>query len=585
MIEVMDLVTGQSFFQPGALIGGRYEVIRALGSGGMGTVLQVADRALDGEMVALKLLYPHLATDKTSFARFRNEVLVARKLSHPNIVSLYDIGNAGNGYFYISMEYVPGGSLGRQIYEKRRELLSFEVVLRMLRDMARGLDHAHRMGVIHRDLKPDNVLLTDRHEVKITDFGLARTLYQDKGFTDTGEAVGTPYYMAPEQLRGDKVDGRCDIYALGLVAFEMVVGRRPFFDESYLQLAALHLKEPIPDFATRESGIPVWYEDFVKKCAAKSREARFQTAQQIVDYLDQRLEKLGGTQVRQRPAILSFYGGARERRQKSAWKRFVTGSILLGCLAGAGLGAVARSPYLRGQIWRTVNAINPFGAGAIDPTKLLHAIQVGNLDGVLTLLSAGADVNTADANGKTALMWALESGKADIAKVLLENGAAVNAADSEKVTPLMYAVKSPESVFLIQDLMKRGANYDARDVNYQVPLMYAVQAGNLHAVQALVDRGAIIIARDKSNTTALMYAVKSGVKEIVEILLRKPIDVDAADGTGKTALFYAVQDQDDQITALLLRAGANPTRRDSSGKTPLEYATQKNRRLLKAVDR
>jgi serine/threonine protein kinase len=581
----MDLASGQSFAQPGVVIAGRYEVVRTLGSGGMGTVIEVADRALDNEAIALKLLYPHLAQERTSFARFRNEVLVARRLSHPNIVRLYDIGNAGGGYYYISMEYLPGGSLSRQIYEKRRDTLSFAETLRILREIAAGIGYAHRSGVVHRDLKPDNILLGDRGEVKVTDFGLARTLYIDKGFTDTGEAVGTPYYMAPEQLRGDKVDGRCDIYALGLIAFEMVVGRRPFFDESYLQLAALHMREPIPDFATRESGIPQWYEDFVKKCAAKQREQRFQTAEEIVDLLNERLQgsKGGNDRVRQRPAILSFYADARRSSHRSWINRFLFGTFFTICVGAGSWLALHQSPYLRGKVQQLGRMVNPFSSSVVPPEQFAAVVRAGNLEQAVTLLGAGADVNGRDAEGKTPLMIALESGHPELARRLLEFGASIMVADANKVTPLMYAVSNPANGAFASELIRRGADYDARDSNAKVPLTYAVQGGNAAAVQLLLDRGVIVSARDSSGMTPLMYAARLGNEEIVRSLLRRPIDVEGMDSNGRTALSYAAELKTSSIAELLIDAGANPNRKDSSGKSPMDYATLKNRRLLKSL--
>ena len=193
----------------GTLLAGRYEVLERLGGGGMGEVVSAVDHVLDGEVVALKMLYPQLVQDSAILARFRNEVVVSRRLSHPNIVSIYDFGTLGNGLYFISMEYVRGQNLGQRIYDDNRESIAFDDIIFILKKVACGLGHAHKRGVIHRDLKPDNILLSESREVKITDLGLARTLSVDKGFTQTGETVGTPYYMAPEQIQGARLDHRC----------------------------------------------------------------------------------------------------------------------------------------------------------------------------------------------------------------------------------------------------------------------------------------------------------------------------------------------------------------------------------------
>jgi len=581
----MDLQTDKSFLQVGALIAGRYEVVAKLGTGGMGTVLQVIDKALENEVIALKLLYPHLAQDKTSFARFRNEVLIARRLSHPNIVRLYDIGNAGGGYFFISMEFVNGGNLSKSIYDSRKDLLSFQETLRILREIALGIGHAHSMGVVHRDLKPDNILLTDRGTVKVTDFGLARNLFVDKRFTDTGEAVGTPYYMAPEQLRGERVDGRCDLYALGLIAYEMVVGRRPFFEDTYLQLAAMHLKEPIPDFATKETGIPKWYERFVKKCAAKSPSDRYGSAIEVADFLQEKLDEISGkpTKLRRRPAILSFYASTAKEKGKSFGKKLLAFSIAF--LASAALAwAVARNPALKGGVYSLLKPVFSGVAAKVEPAQLFAALKAGDRNQIQTLIASGVDANALDSSGRSLLIAALESQQTQAAFELLQAGADPNIAHPvSKATPLMLAVELPAAEQVVQELLRRGANPDARDAELKTPLMYAARAGNLPMFQILVDAHALLAVRDKEGQTVLMYAVLSERKEVVENLLRKPLDVDAVNDSGRSALFYAVQYKESDLTELLLRAGANPLLKEKSGKTALDVATTKNRKLLKAL--
>jgi len=570
----MDLTPGKSLLHPGSLIAGRYEVVRTLGSGGMGTVLEVVDKALENEPIALKLLYPHLAQDKTSFARFRNEVLIARRLSHPNIVRLYDIGNAGNGYYFISMEFVPGGNLTKQIYETSKDSLSFHDTLRILQEIASGIAHAHHLGVVHRDLKPDNVLMGERGEVKVTDFGLARTLYIDKGFTDTGEAVGTPYYMAPEQLRGDRVDGRCDIYAFGLMAYEIVVGRRPFFEESYLQLAAQHLKQPIPDFASKESGIPKWYEDFVKRCSAKNPDDRFETADEVAEFLAEKRHNISKQRDRglRRPAVL----GARPARDSSSWRspaKLAAGALVLLVLLGAALYFIL-APNRAGVFGRGQNAASE---------QLFANIRAGNSDAVFTMLASGVELNTMNPEGQTPLLAALESGRTEIAHAMIESGADINLPNGKtKITPLMLAAKDGAASELFQELLKNGAQPDARDAELRTPLQYAAANGNISAVRTLLEHKAFTGVRDRAGQTALIYAVRAGNKDVVELLIREHAEVNAADDSGKTALFYAVEEKTDDITEALLRAGADPGIRDKNGKTALEGANSQNKRLLKA---
>ena len=300
-------------FKAGFVIAGRYRVVRRLGIGGMGVVLQVVDSVLNDDVLALKVLYPKHVRDETLFARFRNEVVIARKLSHPNIVRLYDFGCAGDDFYYITMEYVDGINLGsrlREIKEQKKycaqgkntahagssqsscddlcviNKIDLESAISILVQIARGLHQAHVHDVVHRDLKPDNILLSTSGEAKITDFGLARTLTDNLHLTKTGEAVGTPYYMSPEQIRGEKVDARSDIYALGVIAYELITGEHPFKGDVWLALATAHLTEPTPKIDCAKENIPSWYQDVVNKATEKDRNKRFQNMLEFVSTIE-----------------------------------------------------------------------------------------------------------------------------------------------------------------------------------------------------------------------------------------------------------------------------------------------------------
>ncbi len=263
---------------PGSLIAQRYEVQARIGSGGMGMVFRVVDRELNGEVVALKLLHPHLAQDENVFKRFLNEVLVARTLSHPNIIRIHDIGKAEGGFYYISMEFVDGESLKDQVFSEAspgKPGLPFEESLRILYQILRGVAYAHEKGVLHRDLKPANVIISKKGEVKLADFGTARIMGMDTSLTQTGQTIGTPDYMSPEQIKGEQLDASCDIYALGIIAFELATGTKPFVAESSVAVAFKHLHEPVPMISTPQFGVPEWYQAIVHKAMAKDKADRF----------------------------------------------------------------------------------------------------------------------------------------------------------------------------------------------------------------------------------------------------------------------------------------------------------------------
>jgi len=227
----------------GRLISDRYRLIAPLGEGGMATIWRAIDTQLDRE-VAVKLLRPQFSADPGFAARFKQEARSAGGLSHPNIVSVYDYGTDGeDGEQYIVMELVEGRDLSAILHD--RGALSVEDAVRVAIGVAGALEVAHRKGIVHRDVKPGNILITDNGDVKVTDFGIARAV-AEASMTVTGTTLGSVHYFSPEQARGDQVTGASDVYALAIVLFEMLTGRRPFEADSAAAVALKRLSEDAP---------------------------------------------------------------------------------------------------------------------------------------------------------------------------------------------------------------------------------------------------------------------------------------------------------------------------------------------------
>jgi hypothetical protein len=227
--------------EPGQLLAQRYRIQRLIGRGGMGAVYLADDEVLK-ELVALKVISSAFAGDETAMiARFRREAAAARKVSSPAVIRIHDLGEARPGLLYLSMEYFAGRTLSEVIIQ--RGVVPLEDARDYLRQICEGLEAAHQAGVVHRDLKPGNVLIGERGVVKIIDFGLATTTFGE-GLTATGAILGTPHYMAPEQVRGKSVDARSDIYALGALAYHLVCGRPPFAGDNAISIGFAHLTEP-----------------------------------------------------------------------------------------------------------------------------------------------------------------------------------------------------------------------------------------------------------------------------------------------------------------------------------------------------
>ena len=230
----------------GRLINGRYRLIAPLGEGGMATIWRAVDEQLDRE-VAVKLLRDQYGSDAGFAARFRQEARAAGSLSHPNIVSIYDYGTDADGNQFIVMQLVEGDDLATLLRERGH--LETDDAVRVALGVAAALEAAHRRGLIHRDVKPGNILITDDGDVKVTDFGIARAV-SEASMTVTGTTLGSVHYFSPEQARGDEVTGASDVYALGIVLYEMLTGRRPFEGDSAAGVALKRLNEDPPPPST-----------------------------------------------------------------------------------------------------------------------------------------------------------------------------------------------------------------------------------------------------------------------------------------------------------------------------------------------
>lgn len=271
-------VTPMSSFQGSpALVGGRYEIVRLLGVGGMGTVYQARDIELD-EVVALKTLRKELLEDADMLERFRNEVKLARRVTHRNVARMFDIGEHG-GEKFLTMELVDGESLATLLERDKRPPISR--VVEIITAVCAGLSAAHAAGVIHRDLKPDNVMLSKDGRVLVTDFGIARAAQSSANKT-MGMVLGTPAYMAPEQVLGQKdIDARADIYALGAMLFELFTGEDAWSGDSAMGIATARLMGPPPDPRQRRADIPDVAARVILKCMAKNRDDRYASPDQV----------------------------------------------------------------------------------------------------------------------------------------------------------------------------------------------------------------------------------------------------------------------------------------------------------------
>jgi eukaryotic-like serine/threonine-protein kinase len=283
----------EGVFTPGTLIGGKYTIVSLLGEGGMGCVY-MAEQQLGAtrRKVAVKTLHMHLSRDEKVRARFEREVSTIASLEHPNTIQVFDFGTTEDGVLYIVMELAVGRNLGDAIAQEG----AFETTrsIKILLQIAGSLQEAHARGIVHRDLKPDNIMLCDRAGqrdfVKVLDFGIAKTQASDvdaRKLTMQGTVLGTPPYMSPEQFVGDSLDGRSDVYSLGIIAYELATGTLPFEADTAYEWATRHMTEAPTPFEAHPKGrlAPTAYREAVYRALRKDRKERFATPQEFADAL------------------------------------------------------------------------------------------------------------------------------------------------------------------------------------------------------------------------------------------------------------------------------------------------------------
>src|SRR6185436_6213119 len=261
----------------GMLFANRYRIEQILGRGGMGIVYRAIDTQLD-ETVAIKTLPGDvMQRSPEDLERFKREIRLARKITHRNVLRTYDYGEA-EGVYFISMEYVRGYTLAELLEEAPDHRMAVRAAMGLSRQICRGLQAAHEQGIIHRDIKPQNVLIDHKGEVKLMDFGIARMAEAKEGMTQAGLIVGTPHYMSPEQVQGSQLDARSDVYSMGVLIYEMVCGRKPFLSSSLTGVLTAHITEaPRPPLELRpEIGREI--NGIILRCLAKDPKERYTDA-------------------------------------------------------------------------------------------------------------------------------------------------------------------------------------------------------------------------------------------------------------------------------------------------------------------
>jgi ankyrin repeat protein/predicted Ser/Thr protein kinase len=541
---------------------GGYKVVAELGRGAMGIVYRAFDPSI-GRPVAIKTIYiaPEATAEESAELRQRliREASAAGKLSHPSIVTVYQLGEHGSDIF-IAMEFVNGKSLFEAM---QAGPIPRERALEILTQLADGLDFAHRSGVVHRDVKPANLLIREDGAVKIADFGIAKVMAATtQRMTQAGFSMGSPQYMSPEQVKAEQLDGRSDQFSLAIVAYELLTGRRPFNADS---LPALMMQIVAVDpLATAEgkAAVPPTMIPALAKALSKRPEDRFPTCTAFVQALR------GDLAVPPLPPVV------RTAAAPKSYRLAVLAVLLLALLGAGGYFWWSHRKPASGSVAATESVVD---------APLVKAIAEGRLDDAKNLIAQGADVNAATKDGLTPLMQAAE-GSAYLPNntvavaMLLEQQVDVDAADKRGRTALDHAV-SEGKIESVRLLLDHKANPNAKASDGSTPLLTAVTYGKVDILKLLLEHGANIEAADAQGNTALLIAAEGTAylpnnAPLVELLLAKGAAIEAQDSRGRTPLYRAATEAKNDAVTLLLDKKAAIDHRANDGSTALLETVQ-----------
>ncbi|HEY6393351.1 MAG TPA: ankyrin repeat domain-containing protein [Bryobacteraceae bacterium] len=596
---------------------GTYQILGELGHGGMGVVYHGRDPAI-GRPVAIKVIRVDAGATLEQGAELRQRLIQeassAGQLSHPGIVTIYQLGEEGSDVFVV-MEFIKGDSLHQLLSDKVP--LDQSRGLEMLRQIAEALDYAHRAGIVHRDVKPANILVREDGCIKVADFGLAKMIQDHtRSLTAAGVSLGSPAYMSPEQVRAEQIDGRSDQFSLAIVAFQMLTGRLPFAgDSAHAVMFQIVSADPL---ALQDAcgHLPPGVTAALGKALAKNANDRYPTCAAFVRELAEHshASTAASEAATVKVAALAPAPAAQSAPVSQSKPPWLLIAILLLVLLLAG-GGYWLSRSKRGGASGSGAAAGDSTPAQPDP-PLIKAIDEGRMDDARNLIAKGADVNAANQNGVTALMQAaigsaylpdnvpavkmllekkanvdaqdkrgltalhhaVAEGKTDAANLLLDAKANPNMKDAAGMTPLLAAVEYGRSA-IMKTLLERGADIEIADATGTTPLMRAAEGSayapnNAPFVQALLDKGAKLETQDAQGRTALNRAAAEGKVDGVRLLLDKKANINTRMNNGSTALLNAVAYGRQPVVQLLLERGADVDQANSSADTPLMIAAE-----------
>lgn len=582
-----------------ARIGG-YEILGELGRGAMGVVYHARDAAI-GREVAIKVIRIDAGTsdEESSILRQRliREASVAGRIYHPGIVTVHQLGEEGNKVFVV-MEFVEGSSLEHLLMHN--PTLDRAWSLDILAQVAVALDYAHKAGVVHRDVKPANILVRSDGRVKIADFGIAKmTAGATSGMTAAGVSIGSPAYMSPEQIQAAEVNGRSDQFALATIAFQMLAGRMPFKGTTAHTLMFQIVTADPFDVQPGDTALKPGVRSVLARGLAKKAADRYPDCASFIQELTL---AAGGAVPAPQTTTTTTSDPAKPKESKGWLFPPIMGALLTLGLVGGGIYYYLRVPCCApppGQTAETIAETTPVPTVAPtpppepSPTPTPSQSPIPTTAPTPTPVKASGESKTVGGKKRTTgpavepaatmtLLRAVTLGKTDVVKSLLAKGANINETDAEGSTPLMIAAEGtaslPNNLPLIQVLIDARASLEARDSRGRTALHRAAAEGRTNVVGLLLDSGAIANKKTKDGATPLYYAVQYGKMPVLELLIARHVQLDLADATETTPLMLASVGNGNlpnnlPMVEALLTAGAKVDKVDSKGRTALHRAS------------
>lgn len=594
----MPAKTSLSFsYEPGRLIAGRYEIIECVGRGAMGTVLRASDSVLGKTEVALKVFYPHLTCQAHIRENIQRQVGITRQLAHPNIVRTFDFDNDGDEIYFVSMEYVDGWNFSEIIRQHASHPFPLEAALSFMMCIAKGLSYAHENGIIHGNLKPENILLNKSGGLQIGDFGIAGALEDENGLTRTGETIASPFYMAPEQFRGEGPSAATDIYSFGILAYRMLSGRQPFQAVQFLDLARTHLSEPIPPISSKCKNVPNWLEELVEECVEKDATNRVSSGVELAERFREGFKR--NTINDRELSLKKFLPKARWSSQRrialGLMPLFILIVILVLVLAVTqsrirrnwGAAVMRLEKKMEVDLAWIKREIFMIDGRPDNPDDLFSALLRHRGNNFRALMLAGADINQKNEAGDAILhvipghfnMDIIDKAIADSREIGV-SPADLNIQNRVGETPLHVAVRKNRFHSINFFLIHGASPYIPNPQGY-TPFHLAIKTHNSKFIKLFLSFGVPVDFRGPQGKTPLMLAVEDFATEdqaarTVKLLLRSTPDLEARDNDGRTILHYAIARRLHSVLAVLLRHGVATDSTDTKGRTALSYALEKD---------